>query len=393
MVNLTLKTLTPLWTGGVDQSCDRLHETGLIGSLRWWYEALVRGLGGEACDPTENGCSFDEDKYRNSKAEGRPRFLDAGVCDACQLFGCTGWACGFRLLVSEGRRFFNDQKILIPSKRVHRTGKRDRAGGWFVFGESCIGEIRLTPILLQKDVDLSPIGTVLALISCHGSIGAKCSNGYGVIDVKNLSPDLQWLENLPVKKTERGNSLPDFRDFFFARFQFKAPENDGDIPWWQSIDGIKQAYAGKLDDGTCPRPLRPSKPELEKMVAQGIIPLAPAIRNRLRYKWKHNLSPAETDFVFGKAQLNASKIMVSYAYSSEPRQWEFRIWGWLPCEGILTKRDIFLDSLKKELNNRDFWVTIFGWSDPVPKMVEWHALDCGQTDGRVYLEELLGGAL
>ncbi|WP_348531079.1 type III-B CRISPR module RAMP protein Cmr1, partial [Methanothrix sp.] len=36
-LEIRLKTLTPLWTGGVDQTCDRLHETGLIGSLRWWY--------------------------------------------------------------------------------------------------------------------------------------------------------------------------------------------------------------------------------------------------------------------------------------------------------------------------------------------------------------------
>ena len=26
---------------------DCIHETGLLGSMRWWYEAMVRGLGGE----------------------------------------------------------------------------------------------------------------------------------------------------------------------------------------------------------------------------------------------------------------------------------------------------------------------------------------------------------
>ncbi len=79
-----LRTLTPLWTGGVDQTCDRLHETGLIGSLRWWYEALVRGLGGYACDPTSDGRCPDENGRR---------------CAACELFGCTGWARKFRLRV------------------------------------------------------------------------------------------------------------------------------------------------------------------------------------------------------------------------------------------------------------------------------------------------------
>ena len=34
-LELKLKTLTPIWTGNVDQKYDRLHETGIIGSLRW----------------------------------------------------------------------------------------------------------------------------------------------------------------------------------------------------------------------------------------------------------------------------------------------------------------------------------------------------------------------
>lgn len=87
-MEIRLKTLTPLWTGGVDQTCDRLHETGLIGSLRWWYEALVRGLGGYACDPTsDDRCPEKDGKH----------------CAACELFGCTGWARKFRLRVLDKR--------------------------------------------------------------------------------------------------------------------------------------------------------------------------------------------------------------------------------------------------------------------------------------------------
>lgn len=85
-MKITIQTLTPLWTGGVDQTSDRLHETGLIGSLRWWYEALVRGLGGYACDPTADGrCPDEHGKH----------------CAACELFGCTGWARKFRLRVMD----------------------------------------------------------------------------------------------------------------------------------------------------------------------------------------------------------------------------------------------------------------------------------------------------
>ncbi len=53
-LKLELKTLTPLWTGGIG-TMDRIHETSIIGSLRWWYEAIVRGLGGNVCDTTGAG--------------------------------------------------------------------------------------------------------------------------------------------------------------------------------------------------------------------------------------------------------------------------------------------------------------------------------------------------
>ncbi|MBN1399734.1 MAG: type III-B CRISPR module RAMP protein Cmr1, partial [Anaerolineae bacterium] len=39
MDELLLSTLTPLWTGGARTGrMDHVHETGIVGSLRWWYE-------------------------------------------------------------------------------------------------------------------------------------------------------------------------------------------------------------------------------------------------------------------------------------------------------------------------------------------------------------------
>ena len=62
MGEIKIRTLTPLWTGDVDRECKSIKETGIIGSLRWWYEALVRGLGGYACDPTsDRKCIYEGD--------------------------------------------------------------------------------------------------------------------------------------------------------------------------------------------------------------------------------------------------------------------------------------------------------------------------------------------
>ncbi|MFN3309480.1 MAG: type III-B CRISPR module RAMP protein Cmr1 [Anaerolineales bacterium] len=418
MTNLQVhpKTLTPIWTGGIDQTCDRLHETGLIGSLRWWYEALVRGLGGYACDPTsEDRCEYDPKK---------PDPPEKQLCAACYLFGCTGWARKFRFRVSDGQRLFYGQNVLIPSERKHPTKEVGRAGGWFVFSESRVGEIAFDLIPL-RDADLRPIHTILSLIDRHASLGPKGASGYGVIRAEDVVSALDWIERFDNRQHSRTNSLPDFRDLFFARFQFQESQNSG---WWQQIEGIQQAVSGKLKDNSSPPPLRRAQEELQQMYAEGILPIAPVIRNWLHYQWQHGLSPVETHFVFGEAQAvcpncyqpgfrpdrkepnknwclhckspfnkgeeiatTASKIYVSYAYRLENGTWEFRIWGWLPCAGEIRERDKFLSSLKTAFQEGQIWQYVFGKSGITPKMVEWHARDHSQTDGRAYLE-LLGGA-
>jgi len=73
--------LTDLWTGDLNGKSGRLIPTGLLGSIRWWFEVLVRGLSGNACDPSDTKC------------EGRNH------CVVCELFGCTGWARKFRFEV------------------------------------------------------------------------------------------------------------------------------------------------------------------------------------------------------------------------------------------------------------------------------------------------------
>lgn len=150
-MNIQLRTLTPLWTGGVDQTCDRLHETGLIGSLRWWYEALVRGLGGYACDPTEHSCTFDEEKYRKSEAsDERQRLRDAGVCGACQLFGCTGWARKFRL------------QILTTPQIKNKA---------IAAGQSL--EITIIPLRNIEAEEWCLLNATFRLISEYGAVGGK----------------------------------------------------------------------------------------------------------------------------------------------------------------------------------------------------------------------------
>ncbi|WP_228369053.1 MULTISPECIES: type III-B CRISPR module RAMP protein Cmr1 [Pseudothermotoga] len=56
-----MQAKTPIWTGNIDSKSDTIQPTGIMGSLRWWTEDLLRGMNDFACDPTgKTICPGDE---------------------------------------------------------------------------------------------------------------------------------------------------------------------------------------------------------------------------------------------------------------------------------------------------------------------------------------------
>jgi CRISPR-associated protein Cmr1 len=120
-----LKMLASIWTNGIDKTASTLRPSGLRGSIRWWYEAFVRGLGGYACDPTApRRCTFDTRRFGDT---GNLRAVLNELCPACELFGCTGWSSKIQiegkvldanilhLNVCELKELTHDEKSLIPA--------------------------------------------------------------------------------------------------------------------------------------------------------------------------------------------------------------------------------------------------------------------------------------
>jgi len=189
-MKITLQTKTPIWTGGVDGKVDRLHETGLIGSLRWWYEALVRGLGGYACDPTSdvpNGrCQFDTKAYKKAKKDGKTETdaINAGlhsVCPVCYVFGTTGWA-----------RLFQLRSLKVPTTPLHFRTTLPMNKSWLkkVFGgenqninslQVPYGELQFQfiPRRLDAEYAWSQFALILHFAAKHGGIGARNQHGFG----------------------------------------------------------------------------------------------------------------------------------------------------------------------------------------------------------------------
>lgn len=128
-----LRALSPLWTGDANGKNDRLITTGLLGSIRWWFEVLVRGLGGGACDPTRTRCQ------------------DRSHCVVCELFGCTGWARKFRFDV------LDDQ-----AKAQRKQIQKDDAF-----------QLSFTPLRPVGPQEWALLDATIRLIADYGAIGGK----------------------------------------------------------------------------------------------------------------------------------------------------------------------------------------------------------------------------
>lgn len=131
------RAITPIWTGDTDRKGDRLIPSGLLGSVRWWFEVLVRGMGGSACDPT------DPDSRCPDKQGHR--------CVVCEIFGCTGWARKLQFKIVDGNGL-----------QVQAAIVKDQE---FIF--------HFTPLQTIRDEEWALLDLTLGLIADYGAIGGR----------------------------------------------------------------------------------------------------------------------------------------------------------------------------------------------------------------------------
>jgi CRISPR-associated protein Cmr1 len=363
-VKLTLRTLTPLWTGGIDAGqSDRLHETGIIGSLRWWYEAILRGCGVRVCDPTAHNCTG---------------------CPACQAYGMTGQRRQWRFTIqSEGRHSFVGDPFLLPSGRIHRQTtrgrQRARAGGWYI-GNGFVGDIALQALPLRPGTLHNVWELPLHLAARWGGIGPKTQIGYGVAQMLNengqpVIPNIDSLLQNLATDNQAANNLPDLRHFFFSKLHFTTNTPN----WWRQARLIDIALTGQVRDAQGTVQLQNVSTELNTLANLNCVPVSSAFRNWLRYGRTITMRngqqrqvsmlngftrgqerDAESE-LFGTLQpdRSRSRLNISFAYLLPPDTWEIRVWGWIPNSNNYN-RDQVIASLKTLAQSPANWTPFLG---------------------------------
>ena len=318
MGEIKIRTLTPLWTGDVDRECKSIKETGIIGSLRWWYEALVRGLGGYACDPTsDRKCELKQDKFNEAIKSGKSiqGALDEQICPACQLFGCTGWSRKFRIKISDNTSFESGiGRIEVRSRSYRDRQGRSKIPKWYFPSPGRRGhlDLEITPLRFNES-ELNALKLTLKVMEEWCAIGAKTHLGYGVFQLikgdgerYELTPE-EVESALSLFESVRSNitsNLPDLKWFFFSKVYLD-----------DSFTNEKTRIIKSLE----------LRYDLRRLFGRD--------RN-LRYDIMGTV----------KGERRGSKIYISRVYQIQDRD-EMRIWGWIPR--VTSSRDSIIEKIKE----------------------------------------------
>src|SRR5579883_544770 len=309
---ITLETVTPIWTGGARRTSDRLHTTGVRGSLRWWYEALVRGVGGRACK-ADGACRYDEEDK-----------LYQGLCDVCRIFGTTGWARRFKLITSLDEKLLQPKQSLASTidergNRVFTVYHDGDASKWYLPGDPLFGSftLKIVPTLplnaakLQaKDekpeyLDASIIGALIQFVADNASLGAKPQMGLGIVHLKkrqSVQPLFDQLKRIVDLHEKNGDSVsldeydpfPSLHTMFFALVE---TGQESDLETFKLKQSLRE--------------------ELQKFTTRDV----------RHYIMGYAPKPRE------KEERQGAKIMMSYPYDEltmPEGNHTIRLWGWIP---------------------------------------------------------------
>jgi CRISPR type III-B/RAMP module RAMP protein Cmr1 len=313
-LDINCRPHTPIWTGDVGQKGARLRETGLMGSLRWWYEAILRSIGFYACDPSTGSCVYEESiKF-------------AGICLACQFFGCTGYSRRFRFEIdghgASGQ--LREVKLKNPGTANHR--------GWRIPQELTKPfRLKIVPLFVDG-FDIAGIGLALRLIERFGAFGAKTSHGQGVIRFNGIpaADFAEWKDALtrrPHQQSAQPPNSPNLDDMLGVAVELVPQGKD----WWKSIP-LQVGGFGISDKSTW----IPSAPAVRAMLRTDLRDLGSTNdngRHRLMGTIGRWGDPRpEVKDGKKKDRTKASDVFVSHLYMEQER-WRMRIFAFVAKNG------------------------------------------------------------
>jgi CRISPR-associated protein Cmr1 len=302
-------------------------------------------LGGDACDPTLHPCILSVEKFKNSAGVSlEERLHAAGLCDACQVFGTTGWKRRFRLMIV-------DKTEDAPYKnRPSVSGERFKRNGtvhplWYFKDGGRSGDLEVQITSLSTDFDPRLLLGPLQLIVKYGGLAARNQLGFGWVNsMPAIVLDPTWFRGtIHVKPGRPQPSFPALTNMFFTEI---TTDDAGILATLNAKYDVRQVFRTAFDNR-----------ELRHFICGSIK---------------------------GNAGRQAAKVFFSQAVEGR-----MKAWGWIPTEmnfpGV-TREDV-VSAIYTELGRygaRNYWREFSSPRDTV---------SANQVDSGAFLASLLQEAV
>ncbi|GEM_PF-911768 len=256
-IKITFQTLTPLWTGDAWGENNTIRPSGLMGSLRFWFEVICFFSGITDKNDYEKGKLKDnvdgkvlEQKILENGADFSSidkTLAEMGITLPSKIFGCTGWKGWIRIkeirpveddffgkklnlpyavTISKNASFlvneYKDKKELNDFINSEYSGKRKEKNKqfkknysvWYFAQPYFYGKFELIFELEEKI--LEPIFyPLLTFMEKYGFWGGKWNIGYGRLKV----------EKVEIKNNSYFEKINNWRNEEFGFSEFFKNEN------------------------------------------------------------------------------------------------------------------------------------------------------------------------
>ncbi|HEC92933.1 MAG TPA: type III-B CRISPR module RAMP protein Cmr1 [Candidatus Atribacteria bacterium] len=216
-LRITIKTLTPLWTGDAWRENNSIQPSSIMGSLRFWFEVICYFAGITKNENYEGGKLKDdlnEKEFKEKLLNNGLNFKgidntlsECNVSFPSKLFGCTGWKGWVRIKKIEPiEDYCFGNKLKLPFgvaikkdfseiKELNNFRELDKNNysGWFFSKSYFYGKFEIT-FEIEENIIEPIFYPILVFIEKYGFLGGKWNIGYGRVGIENVSDNV-WDSN------------------------------------------------------------------------------------------------------------------------------------------------------------------------------------------------------
>lgn len=225
------KTITPLFTGDVDQEMIEIKPASIMGSLRFWFEVICHFSGFNKHFKDDNKKKRIENTqkiYTNilyNEAKQNKKIPKHEVCEKLGLspteyyFGATSWEskigietikltneCSFgnRLNLPFGIMFCDETKTWIDLKKYDHKCKETKCHCWFFPKSYFWGKFKIVFTTESTEIAENILLPLLNFIQNYAFLGGKNNLGFGRIQNVNngLANNHVKIMGIPIRENQ-----------------------------------------------------------------------------------------------------------------------------------------------------------------------------------------------